>query len=188
MTGVRITGGAMRGRRLNVRAGNAIRPTSDKARQAFFNIVGPSIAGARFLDLFSGSGIFSFEAVSRGAERAIAVDSSRRATESIACLAAEWGAPIESRTADAITAVRHGWPEPFDLVYADPPYDFPRYADLVVAIDRDLPLSAGAIIAIEHRCGSSLDVRGLSRLSFRRTAEYGNVAISLFDVVSTPSE
>src|SRR5512132_123847 len=73
---IRVTAGTLRGRRVPVPKDD-VRPTSERARQAFFNIVGPRINGARFLDLFAGSGIFSFEAISRGAKESVAVDSSR---------------------------------------------------------------------------------------------------------------
>ena len=77
MPSLRVTGGTLRGRRVPVPAGE-VRPTSERARQAYFNIVSDRIAGARFLDLFAGSGIFSLEALSRGAAAAIAVEQSQR--------------------------------------------------------------------------------------------------------------
>ena len=90
MSTVRVTAGALRGRRVPVPQGET-RPTSERARQAFFNIVGERIDRARFLDLFAGSGIFSFEAVSRGAESSTAVD---RKADRIARLAKEWDVPV----------------------------------------------------------------------------------------------
>src|SRR5215472_7243854 len=98
---LRVTAGSLRGRRVPVPPGD-VRPTSERARQAYFNIAGPRIAGARFLDLFAGSGIFSFEAVSRGAASATAIDQSRRNCETIARLAAEWKVPVQTITGDAL--------------------------------------------------------------------------------------
>ena len=144
-----------------------MRPTSERARQAYFNIVGDRIHGARFLDLFAGTGAFAFEAASRGAAEAIAVDSSRKHIAEIESKAKEWNVPVKGVVADALEYRAEG----VDLVYADPPYDFDRYDDLVAAIERiDAPLAA-----IEHRAKTELAPAG-----FIRTAEYGEVWITFF--------
>src|SRR5687768_3468394 len=96
---IRVTAGTLRGRRIPVPK-QEVRPTSERARQAFFNIVGERIDGAKFLDLFAGSGIFSFEAVSRGAAEAVAVDSSRKGNADIEKLAKEFGVKVRTVTAD----------------------------------------------------------------------------------------
>ncbi|MGK2856954.1 MAG: RsmD family RNA methyltransferase, partial [Thermoanaerobaculia bacterium] len=75
MSSVRISGGTLRGRKVQLPRGE-LRPTSSRAREAYFNVIAPSIEGARFLDLFSGTGVFSLEAASRGAASIVAVDSS----------------------------------------------------------------------------------------------------------------
>jgi 16S rRNA (guanine966-N2)-methyltransferase len=182
MTGVRITGGSLRGRRATLPAGTDVRPTSDKARQAFFNIVGPQIVGARFLDLFSGTGIFSLEAVSRGASEAVASDLSRKAADAIRAIATQWELPIKVLSEDAIKTVGRAWGEPFDVVYADPPYAYENYAELLAALDSSATLADGAVVAIEHRSGTvPFDPASVVRLRFRRTARYGNVSISIFD-------
>src|SRR3990172_2652557 len=64
---MRVTGGTGRGRRLKVPAGSGVRPTSDKVKQALFNILGQKAAGAVFLDLYAGAGGIGIEALSRGA-------------------------------------------------------------------------------------------------------------------------
>lgn len=187
MTGVRITGGYLRGRRATLPSGAEVRPTSDMARQAFFNIVGPQIEQAHFLDLFSGTGIFSFEAVSRGAASAVAVELSRRASMAIRGIAKEWDLPIEIVADDALKALRREWREPFDVVYADPPYAYPSYQELLSALDGMSALAPGATLAIEHRSGTvPFDPASLVRLHYRRTARYGTVSISIFDADEEP--
>src|SRR3954466_12319999 len=99
MATLRVTAGTLRGRRVPVPP-RGVRPTSERARQAYFNIVGQRIAGARFLDLFAGSGIFSFEAVSRGAASSTAVEQERKHAAAIERLAAEWKAPVAVVTGD----------------------------------------------------------------------------------------
>jgi len=205
MTNVRITAGTLRGRRIVVPPRD-VRPTSERARQAYFNIVGDRIHGARFLDLFAGSGVFSFEAISRGAASALAVD---RKTKDIERMAKEWAVPVKTMAADVLSLRIDG---EFDLVYADPPYDFERYDDLLLAIDR-MKLAEGALVAIEHRArtnvappphvapppsaagvtenaaegggatlGGATWGGGAARLAFLRRAEYGEVWISFFEV------
>lgn len=172
---LRITGGTHRGRRVPIPR-DEVRPTSERARQAYFNIVSGRIHGARFLDLFAGSGIFSFEALSRGAASAVAVDSSRRNLEAIATTAAALGVIVETTLGDAVETPAKG---PFDLVYADPPYDFGRYAELLAALDR-LPYRDEAVVAVEHRRHTSPFTVPPRQLSFWRRAEYGEVWISFF--------
>ncbi|HEX3107978.1 MAG TPA: RsmD family RNA methyltransferase, partial [Thermoanaerobaculia bacterium] len=143
---LRITAGTLRGRRIPVPP-HDVRPTSERARQAFFNIAGPRINGAHFLDLFAGSGVFSFEAISRGAAEATAIDSSKKNVAAIEKLAKEWNAPVHAITADVLTTKHQALST---IVYADPPYDFAQYDALLDVIDR-LPLEPDALIAIEHR-------------------------------------
>lgn len=161
-----------------------MRPTSDRARQAYFNIVRDRLAGGRFLDLFAGTGIFSVEAISRGASSALAIDESRRGVAAIAETARELELPLETRCAKLPNALGSIPAEtPFDLVYADPPYDLKLDTATLAAIDAGVPLAPGAIVAVEHRSGpSDLASTPLTRLRFRREARYGNVTIAFFDL------
>jgi len=181
--GTRITSGTLRGRRIAIPKGE-IRPTSERARQAFFDILGERVRGARFLDLFAGSGIFSFEAVSRGARDAIAVDSSRAATGTIDRMAHQLDVPVRTITADALAGIKHLHDEVLDVIYADPPYDYDRYDDLLMSIDAELTLAPEAVVAIEHRRRTQpfhpSDGATPNRLRFSRRAEYGEVWITLF--------
>jgi 16S rRNA (guanine966-N2)-methyltransferase len=176
---IRVTGGSLRGRRIPVPK-DQVRPTSERARQAWFDIIGPRIEGARFLDLFAGSGIFSFEAVSRGASQAVAIDSSRRHTTAIDRTAHELEVPVRTVTADALAGIKRVQGEVFDLVYADPPYDWGRYDELLHAIDTALTLSPEAVVAIEHRRKTGPFSTELTRLHHTRVATYGEVWISFF--------
>ncbi|MFZ2492947.1 MAG: 16S rRNA (guanine(966)-N(2))-methyltransferase RsmD [Thermoanaerobaculia bacterium] len=179
MSSLRITAGTLRGRRIPMPRGG-VRPTSERARQAFFDILGARVEGARFLDLFAGSGIFSFEAVSRGAVAAVAVDVSRRNTAAIARHATELEVPVRAVTADAIEGIGRLPGEVFDVVYADPPYDYDDYAGLLGAIDEKLQFAEGAVIAVEHRRRTEPFTTERERIRFTRRAEYGEVWISLF--------
>jgi len=80
---IRITGGEWRGRKLRAPAGRATRPTPVRVRAALFNVLGPAVRDGEFYDLFAGSGVVAFEALSRGAPRAVLVESARAA---LACV------------------------------------------------------------------------------------------------------
>ena len=84
MGGVRIIGGAAGGRRIRAPRGLGTRPTSDRVRQAVFNILGPPPQGARVLDLYAGAGGLGLEALSRGAAHAVFVDAAVAAARTIA--------------------------------------------------------------------------------------------------------
>jgi 16S rRNA (guanine966-N2)-methyltransferase len=179
VTSLRITAGTLRGRRISVPR-DEVRPTSERARQAFFNIVGASLTDARFLDLFAGSGIFSFEAISRGAKESVAIDKSRVHTAAIERTAKELGAPVRAVTADVLAGIKRLGDQVFDVIYADPPYSYDHYDDLLMSIDSNVRLAEAAVVAIEHRRHSEPFTAELQRLRFSRRAEYGEVWISFF--------
>jgi len=179
VSSLRITTGTLRGRRVPVPR-DEVRPTSERARQAFFNIVGDRIDGARFLDLFAGSGIFSFEAISRGAKESVAIDSSRAHTAAIEKTAKDFGIPVRALTADALAGIKRLGGEVFDVVYADPPYAYHRYDDLLMSID-GISLAEDALVAVEHRRRSEPFTVTPRHLKFSRRAEYGEVWISFFN-------
>ncbi|HJW93803.1 MAG TPA: RsmD family RNA methyltransferase [Thermoanaerobaculia bacterium] len=165
-----MTAGSLRGRRVPVPPRD-VRPTSERARQAFFNIVADRIAGALFLDLFAGSGIFSFEAVSRGAAASVAIDNSRRHTEAITKLANEFDADVATITADVLAGIARLGDRIFDIAYADPPYDYAQYDELRAAIG-----GHAVFYAIEHRRRQEPFT-----VEPTRRVEYGEVWISLFE-------
>jgi 16S rRNA (guanine966-N2)-methyltransferase len=121
---VRIVAGELRGRRLSAPPGRAIRPTSDRVREAVFSILG-EMSGLKVLDLFAGSGALGIEALSRGASEAVFVDSSAAAVaavrKNLEALSLE--ARVHRRDALAFLAAA-GNPGDFDVAFLDPPYDW----------------------------------------------------------------
>ena len=178
MNSLRVTAGSLRGRKIPLPPDT--RPTSERARQAFFNIIGDRIEGASFLDLFAGSGAFAFEALSRGAANAVAVEQSKHNAGSIERLAKTWGVAVEVLASDAIGGIKRLGGKVFDVIYADPPYDYERYDDLLASIDARAGLAPHAIVAIEHRRKTQPVTTPLTRLRFDRRSEYGEVWISFF--------
>lgn len=131
---VRVVAGRARGRPLQAPKGVATRPTSDRVREAVFDMLSSMdrIEGASVLDLFAGSGAFGIECVSRGAASAVMVDDSPEATAAVAhntAVLEEDSTRVTVVRADALTYAATA--PPFDLVFADPPYDFTRWADLL---------------------------------------------------------
>ncbi|MDX6750582.1 16S rRNA (guanine(966)-N(2))-methyltransferase RsmD [Geminicoccaceae bacterium 1502E] len=122
---MRIVAGRHRGCVLRAPPGRDTRPTSDRAREALFSILEsrrPAVRGARFLDLFAGTGAVGLEAVSRGAAEAVLVDQGRPALEALRANVARLGEEQRVRVL-AADATRLGRaPHPFDLVFLDPPY------------------------------------------------------------------
>jgi 16S rRNA (guanine966-N2)-methyltransferase len=122
----RIIAGLAGGRRLAVPAGLSTRPTADRAREALFSaleaMAGP-LAGAAVLDLYAGSGAIGLEALSRGAARAVLVESEPRALAVLRANVAAVGLPgAEVVAAPVARALARPAPAPFDVVFADPPY------------------------------------------------------------------
>lgn len=178
--GVRITGGDYKGRRLPVPRG--ARPTEGRVREALFSIWSPRLPGARVLDLFAGSGVVGIEAVGRGALSAVAVERLPRALRELESTVDELG------LGGIIEVVRGNLPEvlaepaagelgPFDLVFADPPYDFPRYEDLLRAVPK--VLAPEGDFALEHsgRWKGPVEIGPLVRADARR---YGDSALSFY--------
>jgi 16S rRNA (guanine966-N2)-methyltransferase len=181
---VRIVGGSLSGRVLRAPAGAQTRPTSEKVREAVFNILEHmqgALDGDHVLDLFAGSGGLGIEALSRGAGHATFVDAARPALIAVRGnlreLALEDRALVVAGDA-VVTAGRQIPAQPWRLVFIDPPYA----SDLALRAVQALPcerLAADAVIVIEHdRRNAPPDAVGsLLRTDVRR---YGDTLVSFF--------
>jgi 16S rRNA (guanine966-N2)-methyltransferase len=126
---MRISGGDARGIELSVPKGDAVRPATDGMRQAVFSSLGARVAGARFVDLFAGSGAYGLEAFSRGASGGTFVERNAKAS---ACLrkniaavcrsVGKGGEELLAVEADALS-LPTGVGSPPDLIFVDPPYE-----------------------------------------------------------------
>jgi 16S rRNA (guanine966-N2)-methyltransferase len=126
---LRIIGGRWRGRRLSFPPIPALRPTPDRVRETLFNWLGQDLTGRTTLDAFAGSGALSFEALSRGASLAVAVDRDRALVRSLQANAAKLGAgALEAHCDDALAFLLRD-ARRYDVVFLDPPFaaaDWPR--------------------------------------------------------------
>jgi 16S rRNA (guanine966-N2)-methyltransferase len=174
----RIVAGALGGRRLLVPAGRDTRPTTDRVREALFSTLQTlvDLDGVRFADLFAGSGAVGLEALSRGAAHVLLVEADQRAARAARDNIATLGATRSNRLAvDRVERVLRTVPdEPYDVVFADPPYELPdeQVSEMLVALSGGW-LAPEAVVVVERSTrGAPLAwVRGLTSLSSRRYGE-----------------
>lgn len=161
---MRIVGGEYRGRKLSVPATEDIRPTTDRTRETLFNILahhpGLTLDGARVLDLFSGTGALGCEALSRGARFCVFIEEGvegrgliRRNVETFGL---QGRTKIYRRDATKLGAV--GTFEPFDLLFADPPYGRGLGEKALVSAQGGGWLKPGALAVVEEAASSEFTV------------------------------
>ena len=168
----------MKGRSIDVPKNFKGRPTTDFAREGLFNVLNHMVEweGMRVLDLFSGTGAFSLECYSRGAENILALDIQplhvRFINENFKKFEADNAQAIKQ---DVFKYLKSAGEE-FDLIFADPPYDLPKLDQLPDCILESSALSEHAIVVIEH--GKRTDLSACS--GFFQMKTYSNVCFSFF--------
>jgi 16S rRNA (guanine(966)-N(2))-methyltransferase RsmD len=172
---VRIVAGSRKGHRIDAPHGRTTRPTSDRTREAVFDIVAPWVEDAQVLDLFAGSGAMGLEALSRGAARAVFVEADREACRTIERNLDKLRLRGEVRCADVLAAIANERRR-YDLVFVDPPYavgadpTLARYLPGLVAEDGLLVFETAAKVEPE-----------LPPLAKRGSRRYGAARITLFE-------
>ena len=160
---IRIIGGLWRGRKVRFPDAHGLRPTPDRVRETLFNWLGQRLAGMRTLDPFAGSGALSFEALSRGAQLAVAVDRRRDVVRALSDTAATLGTTsLEVHCADALGFLARER-RAFDVVFLDPPFDHAGWTELLPAaaarlatagalyVEAAFPIDAPAGLAVTRR-------------------------------------
>ena len=175
---MRIIGGELRGLRLNPPKNLPVRPTTDLAKEALFNILQNQIEfeGIKVLDLFSGTGNISLEFASRGAEQVVSVDRSIQCVYYLKDIAKQHGLnQVKAYKDDVFKYMQHET-EQFDLVFADPPYDLNRIPDIPkVVFDKNMLLPGGLLI-VEHQSLQNLS----NHPAFVEQRKYGHSSFSFF--------
>ena len=176
---MRIIAGRLRSRKLQAPKGRLTRPTSDRVREALFNLVESrlDLEDADVLDLFAGTGALGLEALSRGAIAVTLVESNAAVLKIARQNAASLGVneAVDSLRSDAVAFLERYSGPAFDLILADPPYALDalrRLPDLVCP-----HLKPHGLFALEH--DARYDFTGDTRLVTSRT--YGRTVLSLFD-------
>lgn len=174
LAAMRIVAGSRRGHHIEAPKGRATRPTSDRVRENAFNLIGP-VDGAVVLDLFAGSGALGLEALSRGAARAVFVDSSRDACRVISANLDKLRLVATVLCQDVVRAIAADRTR-YDLILCDPPYDYPRRAELAPHLER--LLADEGLLVYETAGHDQPDVPGLTARTSRR---YGAARLTLFE-------
>jgi 16S rRNA (guanine966-N2)-methyltransferase len=181
---MRIVAGSARGRTLKApRSAAVIRPTADRVRESIFNVLGQSCEGLRVLDLFAGTGALGFEALSRGATRAVLVDSGIEAQRLCRENAEALGfgdrielLPLPADRGIARLATRG---DRFELIFADPPYAQTAVDGLLAALSAHPLLESGGRLVLEHsKHESAPELSGLFSRVDERT--FGETVVSIF--------
>jgi len=169
---VRIIAGEWGGMSIRVPRDARVRPTADRAREAWMSIVQPSLPGARVLDLFAGSGALGLEALSRGGASADFVEITAASLEALRRNIETLGAQDRAHVhrADALRFAGKLQPGEFDVAFADPPYNL-GMAQRLTSLWLRRPFAA--ILGVEHDAREELPAGGDKRV-------YGSTAITLY--------
>ncbi len=182
---MKISSGAVKGRKIQYAPGESpLRPTSSKVREAVLNILGQRIQGARFLDLYAGTGAVGFEALSRGASEAVFVEISRKYTAGIQqtikkCAFPSDNIQVFNKKSLSFIAWAVENVSSFDIIFLDPPYHTDEILDVLSAIGKSHVLRKEGVVIAEHFTKRQLPERfgGLHRI---KDYIYGDSVLSFY--------
>ncbi|HET7522372.1 MAG TPA: 16S rRNA (guanine(966)-N(2))-methyltransferase RsmD [Bacillales bacterium] len=181
---MRVIAGVCKGRQLKPVPGQSTRPTTDKVKEALFNMIGPFFEGGHGLDLYSGSGALGIEALSRGVDRMIFVDRDPKAIETVKanvdhCHFSEKSEIYRNDAHRALKAVQKRRLQ-LALIFLDPPYFRQKLEKDLHTIDRFSLLSPEGVVVAEHHESVRL-AHSYGKLVLDRSETYGGkTAVSVF--------
>ena len=180
---MRVISGKLRGKKLICPKDNRIRPTSDKVKGAIFNILQAQINGTKCLDLFAGTGNLGIEAISRGANHCTFIENNAESLKILSKNIQLCGILSCSRTIkqDVLNGLQklHTENNSYDIIFADPPYDYQETQILVAKIIGAQLLKPEGIIIIEHDKRVSLDNSQTLSIYIRDHRFFGKTAITM---------
>ena len=175
---MRVITGTARGVPLKAPKGMDTRPTMDQVKEGIFSAIQFEVEGRRALDLFAGTGAVSIELLSRGCESVTAVEKSNIQYNFIRKVAQELGEKnltlIKGDVFKFVAACR----TQFDFIFADPPYDLPRFGEIPGLVLNSGMLHPGSVFIIEH--SRDYDFSSMPHFSSHRV--YGSVNFSIFEI------
>ena len=173
---MRIIAGRLRGRAIEAPPGRSTRPTADRVRETLFSMLASRLGSfeeLRVADLFAGSGALGFEALSRGASSVTFVENDAQAAAVIRRNAERLGASVHLLGGSALSLPRS---EPFDLIFADPPYDPGSGTAVVEAVASAEWLAPGGWMGIETSRKDEVDP---GEFEIAATREVGRARLTL---------
>jgi len=177
---MRIISGNYKGRRLSAPKKLPVRPTTDMAKEALFNIINNSYYFSQIsvLDVFSGTGNISFEFASRGTETIVAVDKHIGCVQYINKITEELDFPIQVIKSDVFSYLEKV-KQQHDIVFADPPYNFEvaEFLKIVDLVFENQLLNAEGVLIVEHSKHMSLETHA----QFSYSKRYGGSIFSFFE-------
>ncbi len=180
---MRIIRGKYGRRRFDVPTNITARPTTDFARENIFNVIENmiDIEDIDALDLFAGTGAITLELLSRGARQVTAVEKASTQQRFIAATAEKLGEKnLRLIRGDVFRFLSSATPASYDFVFADPPYDMPRFDEVPAMVLSSGIVRPGGIFILEHS-----KARDYSMLpNFHRHIAYGSVNFSIFEIPS----
>lgn len=181
---MRVVSGKFGGRRLSAVPGMATRPTTDKVKEALFNIIGPYFDGGQSLDLYGGSGGLTIEAVSRGIETGVLVDRQYQAIKTIKKNIAATKHPEQFQVykMDAHKALNMlGKKEmKFNLIFLDPPYAKQQIVKDMDMMARNDLLADQALIVAETNQEANLPMASWDNFTFQKQQSYGITVLTIY--------
>ncbi|MBA4397007.1 MAG: 16S rRNA (guanine(966)-N(2))-methyltransferase RsmD [Syntrophus sp. (in: bacteria)] len=180
---MRIIGGEVRGRRLYIPRSSAVRPTADRIKEAFFNIIG-LVDGKIFLDLFAGTGNMGLEALSRGVLKAAFVENNRALVDTIGknIEICGFGGKSEVLKSDFIEAIQSlaKRSDTFDILFADPPYEQGLVNRLLEHPEIGSLMARDGLFAVQHSVREAISISEPDQLLLADQRQYGDTILSFF--------
>jgi 16S rRNA (guanine(966)-N(2))-methyltransferase RsmD len=177
---MRIISGKFKSRRITAPKHLPVRPTTDRAKEALFNIINNEyyFEGLKVLDLFAGIGSISFEFASRGVEDITAVDQNKGCIEFIRETADSFEIDIQTYCGNVIDFLNKTTYQ-FDIIFADPPYDLSdeAFGEIIDIIFEENLLTEKGIFILEHSKHTDLSAHP----KFQRSRTYGHSVFSRFE-------
>lgn len=181
----RVLSGTARGTHLKSPNGILTRPTSDRAKEAIFNIIASGIEGSYFLDLFAGTGQMGIESLSRGGEKAVFIDVSKDSINLITTNLEKTKLTDKALVlkGDYTVALKRILIEkPFDYIYIDPPYteSMKIFKKVVATLIEQKLVKESSVIILEHDF-KSIPGDFVMNLKLKRSCKYGSTVISFYE-------